>query len=491
VSVDPSETPPSAGQNTRAGVSSGIARLAVSRALTIALQFVTLAVLARTLGPSGYGVIAFGLALFVYIGLTNDLGLTILGAREHGTAEDLARTRAALLGARLLLTAGVVVLVALVLILFPMSSEARLVGAILTLGYVSSSLNLRWSMQADERFGSIAVADVIGSCVQLLVAVLFVNSPADIGWAAVAAVAQPITSSAVFAVQAGLARNVSVRVSRQSLHLVRRAAPLGVALLATALYYSADSVLLGIFRGSEDVGYYAAAYRVVLACLAIPVVVHAVLLPVVARLQRTDPANLAETLGGASRGLIWVALPIAVGGALTAKTIITLVFGDAYDPSAPVLALLIWSCLTVSSNVPFAVLMLARNQDRAYMSVTVLGAGVNVILNLVAIPAFGIIGAAVTTLVSEMIVLGAIIWYTHGVSTRILARSFGRALPPTLIMAVALLPFRDQNVAFVIGPVVYAVSSLLTRALPVADIRLFMTEMRGSIASDVVDGDGR
>ena len=385
--VDSAAAEPAAGslRSNRAGLSSGIARLAASRAVTTALQFVTLALLARALGPSGYGVIAFGLALFVYIGLTNDLGLTILGAREHGTTEDLARTRGALLGARLLLTAGVVVVVALVLTLFPLTAEARLVGAILTLGFVSSSLNLRWAMQADERFGSIAVADTIGSGVQLLVALLFVNGPEDIGWAAVATVAQPVTSTVVLALRARHAGRVTVTVTRQSLYLVRRAAPLGVALLATALYYSADSVLLGIFRGSADVGYYAAAYRVVLACLAIPVVVHSVLLPVVARLQRTDPTSLTDTLGGASRGLIWIALPIAVGTALTAGTIIRVVFGDAYDPSAPVLALLIWSCVTVSSNVPFAVLMLARHQDRMYMAVTVLGAVANVVLNLVAI----------------------------------------------------------------------------------------------------------
>ena len=61
----------------------------------------------------------------------------------------------------------------------------------------------------------------------------------------------------------------------------------------------------------------------------------------------------------------------------------------------------------MSSNVPFAVLMLARHQDRMYMAVTVLGAVANVVLNLVAIPLFGMMGAAVITLVSEVIVLGA------------------------------------------------------------------------------------
>jgi O-antigen/teichoic acid export membrane protein len=493
MSVDPAAVEPAdrSVMGASVGVSSGIARLAISRALTIVLQFFTLALMARVLGPSGYGLIAFGLALFVYIGLTNDLGLTILGAREHGTPDDLARTRGALLGARVFLTAAVVVVVAIVLILFPLSAEGRLVGVILTLGFVSSSLNVRWVMQADERFGSIALADGIGSCVQLLVTVLFVRGPDDIGWAAVAVVAMPVTSTGILALRAGLVRRVPVTLSRESIHLVRRAAPLGVALLATALYYSADSVLLGIFRGSDQVGYYAAAYRVVLACLAIPVVVHSVLLPVVARLQRTDPTSSTETLEGASQGLVWIALPIAVGTALTAGTVVRVVFGNAYEPSGPVLALLIWSCVTVSSNVPFAVLMLARNQDRRYMAVTVLGATVNLLANLMMIPIFGMIGAAVTTLASELIVLGAIVWYTQDVSTKILGRSFRRALPPTVIMAVALVPFRDQIGAIAIGVVAFGIGSIVTGAVPVADLRRVAAGLRGRRPSGVDDAGGR
>ena len=100
-------------------------------------------------------------------------------------------------------------------------------------------------------------------------------------------------------------------------------------------------------------------------------------------------------------------------------------------------------------------------------------------------------GAAVITLVSEVIVLGAIIWYTRDVSTRILGHSFGRALLPTVIMAVAVLPFRDQIAAFVIGPVVYGVASLATRAVPIADARRLAGEFRGNPASGLDDGDGR
>jgi O-antigen/teichoic acid export membrane protein len=470
-----------------AGLTSGIAPLAISRALIVVIQFVTLAILARALGPNSYGLIQFGVALFVYVGLSNDLGLTILGARTHAAPDDLARTRGALIGARLLLTAAAVAIVLPALIIFPLGTEGRLVGAILVVGHAVSSLNVRWVMQAEERFVPIAIGEAIGSCVQLLVVLLFVHGPGDVGWAAIATVAMPISSTVILGLQAGLLRRIPVAIDRRSLGLIRQAAPLGVALLATALYYSADSVLLGIFRGSEEVGYYAAAYRIVLACLIVPVVVHSVLLPTVARLQRTRATSLTETLQGASRGLIWIALPLAVGTAMTSATVIAFVFGPAYAPSAPALALLIWSCVTVSANVPFAVLMLARSQDRMYMAVTGLGAVINLVFNLVAIPALGMIGAAATTLISEVSVLGAILWYTRDVSARIVVRSFGWALPPTVIMAAVVFPFRDQVAAFPIGVLAYLIASVATRALSITNVRRMAADMLGRTPTDAGD----
>ncbi|MHB8440053.1 MAG: oligosaccharide flippase family protein, partial [Acidimicrobiales bacterium] len=259
---------------------------------------------------------------------------------------------------------------------------------------------------------------------------------------------------------------------------MRRVAPLGVALVATTLYYSADSVLIGLFKGSTEVGYYSAAYRVVFACLTIPVVVHGVLLPVVSRLHQSGAPALGATLQGASRGLVWIALPIAVGATMAGETIATSIFGRSYASSALALRLLIWSCVTVSSNAPFAVLLLARRQDRAYMVITLCGAGVNLAANLIMIPAFGLVGAAITTLIAEGTVLLAILWLTRDVSLNMITQSYRRAIPPALIMALALIPVRSSVIAVPVGVAVYLLASAATRALTATDIRRLVGELR-------------
>lgn len=479
---------PDASRVARAGVASGVAKLGGSRAITFAIQFVTLALIARALGPSGYGLLQFGLAAFTYIALANDFGLTVLGTREHGTPADLSRTRAALMGARLVLTAAVALIILPALMTLPLSVEGRLVGAVLIVGFISSAMNLRWIMQADERFAAIAVADTIGSLVQLLLTLAFVRGPDDVGWAAAAAIAMPVVGTVALIVIAHRTSRLSVTISGRSARLLRRAAPLGVALLATAVYYSSDAVLLGIFRGSDEVGYYAAAYRIVLSCMLIPVVIHSVLLPMGARLQRTDAPGLRDMITGSSRALMWLALPLAVGTTLTANTLIRVIFGPAFAPSSQALAILIWSCVTVSANVPFAVLMLARAQDNRYMVVTVAGAAINLALNLVVVPAFGMLGAAATTIVSEIAVLSAIAWHTRDWSLSILSKSIRMAGPPTVGMAIVLVLLGDQPMAFVVGPVVYLIASLATKAVTIEDLQTLGRELKGPPERRLKDG---
>ena len=56
--------------------------------------------------------------------------------------------------------------------------------------------------------------------------------------------------------------------------------------------------------------------------------------------------------------------------------------GPISGPPAPPLRILIWSCVTVSANLPFAVLLLARHSDRIYVSATMSGVALNFTANL-------------------------------------------------------------------------------------------------------------
>jgi O-antigen/teichoic acid export membrane protein len=434
----------------------------------------------RFLGPSEFGVIQFGVAIFIYIGFLNDLGLTTLGARGFGLDRDGKGLRADLLGSRMTLTAGVLVPVIFVLASGFLDPQDCAVAVSLTIGFALSAADLHWLLQFEERFGAIAIADAVGAVVQLAAVYLLVRGPSDVIAAAIAIVAGPAVSTAITVLFSRPGRSLLPRVSPVSFQLIRRAAPLGVALIATAIYYSVDSVILGLDRTTQEVGYYSAAYRIVLAGLSLPFLTHAVALPVISRLVRDHAPTIHAVLSGMSRGLLLLAVPLAVGATIAADPIIAAVFGDDFAPAVAPLRILIWTCVTVSANVPFAVLMLARHRDRAYMVTTLLGGGVNLCLNLAIVPSFGMIGSAWSTLASEAIVLGLILLFTRDTSIATIVVALRRAALPAAIMGVVIWPWRADLMAVPIGIVAFGLGAIVARAVTPAELKAIVRAARSA-----------
>ncbi len=418
----------------------GITQSLAGRALTAALQFATLVVLARALGPDGLGEAQFSFVIFTYLILFNDPGLTVMGTREHGRAGSRLTAAGTLLGARLALSVPLIGVIALV----ALGTTGRLapgaaVPTILALATVVCAFSLRWLLLARHSFGVVALCELTAAALQLggaaLVYVLDLGAVAGLA----VLVGGPVTLAALTYLKPAMdGRLIRPSFDRDIARLVRMAIPLGVAAIATGIYYSVDSLLIGLTRTSGELGIYAAAYRIVLAGLMLPVIVHGVALPVVSKVIDTDRSATDRVIRGLSGWLMVVALPAATTVAVLARELTDVIYGPSFERSALPLSILVWSLVTVSANVPFAVLMLASRRDRAYLGITVLGVVVNVSLNILLIPAYGYLGAAVTTMISEVVVLASFVWLTRPLAPRVLARTIPLGLVPAVVVVLLL-----------------------------------------------------
>jgi O-antigen/teichoic acid export membrane protein len=281
----------------------------------------------------------------------------------------------------------------------------------------------------------------------------------------------PLASHLIMRIQTRGSHELRLRLTRSAVATIRSAAPLGVAVVATQIYYGADSILLGLLRTPTDVGLYGAAYRIVIACLVIPVAAHGVALTMFSGAPTSegqDPGGLRRSI---TRWLIVVSLPLAVGTTLCAAMIVRVVFGPAFAGSAIPLAILIWSTVTVSANAAFGAWMLSQGQDKRYLRVTLSACVANVVVNLVAIPAFGILGASFTTMMTEVLVLILIIRATSVGATRAIVAALRSAIVPTVAMAIVVLPLRDLPIAIPVGAAVYLGVGILTGTFPIAPVR--------------------
>jgi O-antigen/teichoic acid export membrane protein len=99
-----------------------------------------------------------------------------------------------------------------------------------------------------------------------------------------------------------------------------------------------------------------------------------------------------------------ISFPIAVGTAILSERFILLFYGSEYLPSVIALQILIWSNVIIFANFTPR-LFEAINKQIIFTKITMLGAIVNVILNLLLIPQFSYVGAATATCLTEFIIL--------------------------------------------------------------------------------------
>jgi O-antigen/teichoic acid export membrane protein len=182
--------------------------------------------------------------------------------------------------------------------------------------------------------------------------------------------------------------------------LVREATPLlANALLATLFF--ARCAAVGI-RGDEATGWYTTAYKFIDGLLLIPSLFTLAAFPILSRWGADDPQSLRRASRRAIKALLIVALPVAAGVTLVADQLVLLLFGAAFAPSILALQVLIWFFPFSAVNGFLQYVLIAVNQQRFLTIAFLFATGLNLLANLIAIRLFGLYGAAIVTVLSEL-----------------------------------------------------------------------------------------
>ncbi len=411
--------------------------------------------LARTLGADLYGIIAFSAAVLIYLSRVADGGIDLgLGVREMAADSQATLALApAILTARLVISVVLALaLGAIALLTLPRPDGAVLATFGLTLIPVAAST--RWIHLGLERTRAVAAARAMGEALMVIIVFSFVRGRGDL---LVAPVAQ-------FAGDSLAAVLLLWWVARQGVHLritfdwtairplAGRAGPLVGSALLGLLIYNSDFLFLRSLRGRAAVGLYAAAYTLVSFLLNMGAAYNMSLLPRLTRTSavRADHHGLYHT---ATAHVFAVSFPIALGGSLLAAQIVTLVFGTGYGPSVAALRILMWTIpVCLLRDVPVMTL-LAWGREDSVLRLTAWAAAIDLALNLLLIPSYGLIGAAIASVATESIRMVLALeavrrlgfeltavkrFWKPVVAGLVMASVLIVASPPTLWMALAL-----------------------------------------------------
>jgi O-antigen/teichoic acid export membrane protein len=176
---------------------------------------------------------------------------------------------------------------------------------------------------------------------------------------------------------------------------------------ASTVYTNLDTVMLGFMRGETVVGYYDAAVKIKSILVSIVTSLGVVLLP---RASYYVERGLMEEFHSISRkalNFVFVAaLPMMLYFMLFARQGILLLSGEGYDPSVSAMQIIMPTLLFIGlSNILGIQILVPMGKEKVVLWSLIVGAVVDVIINILLIPGYGAAGAAAGTMVAEFAVL--------------------------------------------------------------------------------------
>ncbi len=434
---------------------------------------------ARFLGPEKLGQLSVILSIAAILAVITDAGINLVTVREVSRRPEMA---AGWFRRSLAIKAGLGA--AFLLLLFPISrlAEAGLLGLPLMIAglavVVESPMHLvngvfrafqRMELEAITvsawRFGVTALTILIlatGGGVTGVTAGL-------LGGAALGA-----------AVAFGLLRghgilSASGGTPPRAAAMMKLALPYGLQAVLATIYFRIDIVMLSHFRGDQETGLYQAAYHLIEGILFIPYALSAALLPALSEnfaARRLD--EIGRRLNSGLKAALVIGMPAAVGLWLTGRLIAPWIFGSDFADTALFLA---W--LAPAIPLMFLSLLLGTAVgavDRQIFSALATGLCVliNVTLNLILIPKIGGRGAALSTVIAEIVLLAALaVPLVRSGAWRPAIPAIPAILASTILMGVAVHFIGDAGPvpAILAGAVVYGGALLLLRGVTIAEAR--------------------
>ena len=392
----------------RTKIKSNFAWLAMDKILAIFHSLIVGAIVARYLGPSLFGILAFanaiGLTVRPLITWGSDNVVTRDFVKQEDDRGDLFWTAFfARIVFGLVAVLGIVICLASGLIELSGDTEAWVV-IIYSLPLIFSGFEVANLVLRAKHLNKFAVVatNVVLMAVSITKLILVYQEMSLIWFAAITAANAICAAICIFLItkRIGLIPSIRMPSKRILLSLIQECWPLILSALSVVLYMNVDMIMLRLMQGTEEAGIYSVAVRLSMVWYFIPVVLGTSFLPWLTRTFQDRPSNYLNALGRFFEVNALISYASVAIALISFPTIIYYLFGPDYSESISVFRWHVFGVIFVFMGAARGQhLNLAKLHVISMLS-TAAGLVVNVIMNSILIPSYASHGAAIATVVS-------------------------------------------------------------------------------------------
>ena len=374
----------------------------------IIYPLITFPYISRVLGAENVGKVNFGTSIVSYFTLFASLGITTYAIRECSKVREnrqrLDETSSQIFSINLIFTfLSYLVLIFLLIAAKPLKNY-RLLICIQSSAIIFTTLGADWINSAMEDFKYIAVRTIGMQLVSLALLFIFIRHPEDYLKYALISV---IASSGANVINIFYRRRFCKIRFVLNIDWKKHMPPILLMfslVLSQTVYTSSDTTILGLMKGDYQVGLYSVSVRIYnLINQVVSSIAYVVMPQLSIAFLKKEYEELNALIKYALNFIVILGLPCLVGINAICKEIIAVVGGSEYAPAA--ISLHILSAALACSFIGGLIcnmMLIPSGKENIALRASVVSALLNVILNFILIPFYGLNAAAFTTFISEL-----------------------------------------------------------------------------------------
>lgn len=374
--------------------------------LVVILPIITIPYISRILGPEGIGINAFTYTIIQYFILAGNIGITTYGNREIAYHQGNKEKRSQLFWEIAFLRFITVGLSLSTFAVFLYLQEANLIIYLLQgIALFASAFDISWYFMGVEKFSRTVGRNFLVSILSVVCIFLFIKQPSDLP------IYVMIVTGSTLIGNLSLWPYLRQEISRptKKMEIKRHLRPtlqLFLPQVAIQVYAVANKNMIGIFDSITAVGYFNQSNSIILAITPFVTSLGTVMLPRVSNMFASgDTKSAKAALAKSFDVMSGLATPLMFGIMGISINFAPFFFGKDFQVvgllmmiQAPIILFMAWS------NVIGVQYLLPFNRLRPFTVSVTIGAILNVLLNFILIPLYGVHGSMFATLIAEMAV---------------------------------------------------------------------------------------
>ncbi|MDT8716511.1 flippase [Clostridium sp. 19966] len=453
----------------------------LSSILSQFVTFLTMTYYAKVIGQSYFGSFTLAQQIVLYFSMFIMFGMQTLGIRMVAeSGEKLNDTINEILSFRLI---NAIVSFIILIILYAAINKGYYFNNFLFIFSFSLfplALNTDWLFNGLQEMQHNAVYNILKNIVPSIIIIIFIRNTGNLYMIPMALVIGNVLGIiyqiSIIKIKYKFRIRFKIRKS-----IILKYAKLGMPFLISSLLAmvngNIDKIIMGFSRTEAELGVYQAAYVFINFLINVEALIFTPFFPMYINYFSNKDIKAIKNLGRNVAKIVWIAIiPITVEIMILSKDIIQLFYGKKYINAYISLRILTIYILILYIREIYGYQLNAWKGEKFYLKAVSISAALNALLCIIFIPYFGYVAAAIITLVTEVVNLFVMKYYSDKIVKINIFQDTIRLIFPCIFLVLITLILYYYHVEIIINALIsvmlYFIVLILFKVLTLNEIKL-------------------